>query len=189
MANFSSITLNKNKNNLVLCELHYTRIHGKTKDSYEFIEGHYLVTCKAHPYSGKIIDGDDDYENIHIIEIMQTYKNNYQRIVRERLVDIHPHPFIRNFKNIVTSKKYLVPQIAQCIILPTQEEICIIKTVWINIIVRAWKKVFKERKRIIKLRSNPLSLDEYECNGIWPESCRHLPDLKGLLYGLNRFVK
>jgi hypothetical protein len=57
----------------------------------------------------------------------------------------------------------------------------IIKTFWIRIIQRLWKKTFKERMRIIKTRINLQSLKLRECSGQWPIEIRYLPSVYGLL--------
>ena len=57
---------------------------------------------------------------------------------------------IRNWSAIVQRPNYFEPQLAQCIRLDTGETVCIIKTFWLKIIQRTWKKVFKERQRMLK---------------------------------------
>jgi hypothetical protein len=88
------------------------------------------------------------------------------------------HNTIRNYKTIVQSNHYFSPQIAQCIVLSTQETIAIIKTMWIKIIQRTWKKVYLKRKQILnkliitnkfQLRSNMM---------------KSLPSIHGMLSNL-----
>lgn len=186
--------LNNNKNSFVLCELHYTPIHGKTQDSYEYIEGHYIVICKAEPYSGKLILDenieDEEYDefsdtDVTIDEIIDKYKELYEELIEEEILDHSAHPVIRNYYNIIVNDNYLTPQIAECILLPTKELICIIKTFWINIIVRAWKRVIKERHQIFQLRCSPRSTTYREYFGVWPENCRNFPGVRGLLCNYN----
>jgi hypothetical protein len=186
---------NNNKNSFVLCELHYTPIHGKTPDSYKYIEGHYIVICKAEPYSGKLLldenmqdeeeDEDDDDDDVTIHEIIDKYKELYEELVEEDILEHNEHQVIRNYTNIIVNDNYLTPQIAQCILLPTKEMICIIKTFWINIIVRAWKRVIKERHKIIQLRCSPRATNYREHFGVWPQYCRNVPGVRGLLCNYN----
>lgn len=57
---------------------------------------------------------------------------------------------VRNWENIIKRPDYCNIQIAQCIRLDTGETVCVIKTFWLKIIQRTWKKVFKERQRVLK---------------------------------------
>jgi hypothetical protein len=50
------------KYHLVLCELHYTPLHGKTEESDPNIEGHYLLIGKFNPRTDDILN-DSDYED------------------------------------------------------------------------------------------------------------------------------
>ena len=47
--------------NLVLCELHYTPIHGKTRSSCPTIEGHYLLIDRFDGLTGIILDDLEEY--------------------------------------------------------------------------------------------------------------------------------
>lgn len=57
----------------------------------------------------------------------------------------------------------------------------IIKTFWIKIIQRIWKKIFKQRKSVIIERTKVHSLKIRECNGKWPIKIQYLPSLYGLI--------
>jgi len=57
---------------------------------------------------------------------------------------------VRNWENIIKRPDYYNMQIALCIKLNTGEYVCVIKTYWLKIIQRTWKKVFKERLRVLK---------------------------------------
>ena len=185
---------NSNKNNLVLCEIHFTPINGKTKYSDKNIENHFLVISKINPHNGKLLvcneygnlvddeDTDDEFEEkTQIDQLICTYETFYKELLENNFIGQHKHKNIRNYENIIRSKKFLKPQIAQCIKLPTEETICILKTFWINIIIRAWKNVFMKKKELINKRKSPRSLIYKECFGIWPDYCKSLPSIHGLL--------
>lgn len=57
---------------------------------------------------------------------------------------------------------------------------CIIKTYWIKIIQRNWKRIFKERKQIIKKRMNLDSLHYRQINGRWPIGLNYLPSISDI---------
>jgi hypothetical protein len=90
------------------------------------------------------------------------------------------HPFIRNYKHIVRNKKYVRPQIAQVLQLPTGHKVAILKTFWIAVIQRKWKKVYAERKHVLQLRAFPESLRHRELRGKWPAHLITLPGLRGM---------
>lgn len=183
--------------NLVLCELHYTPIHGKTATSCPTIEGHYMLVCKFDGSSGIALDeldeynrnhenmrdSDDEDELTHIYDMMELYVSEYNTITLN-LTNLLPHKTIRNYHNIIRQPNYIKPEIAECIELPTNETIVIIKTVWIKIIQRKWKKVYAARQQVIKRRMLPSSQYTRKLTGKWPQDCLNLPELKGMFYKL-----
>jgi len=77
-------------------------------------------------------------------------------------------------------------EIAECIYLPSQHCVSIIKTFWLKIIQKKWKKIIKERKLCISKRCNPNALKYREIYGNWPADCNTFPILKGMLSSLSR---
>ena len=57
----------------------------------------------------------------------------------------------------------------------------VIKTFWLKMIQRKWKKIFKMRKEILSNRLQLSSMHHREIHGDWPISLRVLPGLVGLL--------
>lgn len=53
----------------------------------------------------------------------------------------------------------------------------IIKTFWLRLVQRTWKRVYKERKEIIKKRMNPNSLHHRSLHGKWSIGLNYLPSL------------
>jgi hypothetical protein len=205
--------IGKKKYNLVLCELHYSPIHGKTHDSCPNIEEHYLIIEMFDGKSGFILDElynsvqyveyDTDPEYINSDSDEESYDNsdednenmfihisNIQKLYVTEYADISraqnyiPHKTIRNYHNIISRPNYIRPEIAECFELPTLEHIAIIKTIWLKIIQRKWKVVFAARKIIIQMRTTPSSLVIRQLTGIWPKHCQILPGIKGMLSNL-----
>jgi hypothetical protein len=193
---------NPKKYYLMLCELHLPSVHGKTVDSDPNIETHYLVYNRYDPITGISFchlddyqeyntddeyDTDDDYDDIvsghrmiyKINNDIEYLKNIYRNNIRIQHYD--NHPTIRNYYNIISKSDYIKPEIGEYIILPTQECIAILKTFWLRIIQKKWKKVFQERKEVIKQRNSLSNLSIREMRGRWPESCYNLPGLRGML--------
>ena len=61
---------------------------------------------------------------------------------------------------------------------PGQEQVCYLKTFWLRIVQRRWKKVFKLRKEILRKRSSIKALQERQRTGKWPIELRHYPEFK-----------
>lgn len=146
------------KYNLVLCEIHYTPIHGKDEYSCSNIEGQYLVIAKFEPKTYYLVEDyieyDTDDESVvseneipNIQNVKRLYQQNYKRLLQNNLFRDHPHSMIRNYTKIITNPNYFKPEIAECIVLSTNETVAILKTFWIKILQRKWKKMYKQIKK------------------------------------------
>jgi hypothetical protein len=194
--------VNNNKHYLMLCELHYPGRHGKTHDSDPNIETHYLVYDRFDPITwisfchldyyedvdtDNEYDSDDDMEERELVNLnneMTFLKEMYSNPANFNPQYFGTHPTIRNYHNIISKQNYIKPEIGEYIILPTQEAIAILKTFWLRIIQKKWRKVFQERKNVIRQRCNLSNLSIREIRGRWPESCFNLPGLRGMLSDL-----
>jgi hypothetical protein len=185
---------------LMLCELHHPNIHGKTITSYPSIETHYLVYDKYDPittisyqhlntyeeyYTDQEYDSDDDNSTQNYLakinDDIRFLKNIYMDI---NLVNPHrfgEHPSIRNYYNIVCKTDYIKPEIGQVIVLPTQETVAILKTFWLRIIQRKWKRVFIERTNIMKQN---MQLSHLSFKKTYPIKNKNIPGLKGMLFDI-----
>jgi hypothetical protein len=103
--------------------------------------------------------------------------DHYLTLIRLKHMDI-------NFQMNYSNDSRL--EIAECIYLPSYHCISILKTIWLKLIQRIWKKIYKERKRIISIRRNINSLRYREIYGKWPNNCLNYPALKGMLSKLSR---
>jgi hypothetical protein len=185
---------NKSCFNLVLCEILNTHLHGNDDN----IDGHYLIINKFDASTGSAIfseanseDGsesedDDDYSvySDDSDSSLLLFTNEYNDYYHQQVPNTVKHSTIRNYRNIIARPDYIRPEIAECIVLPSQHTVAIIKTIWIKIIQRKWKKVYTERNKIIKTRMQYSSLKTREITGRWPQSCNYLPTLYGLLHDL-----
>jgi hypothetical protein len=59
----------------------------------------------------------------------------------------------------------------------------VIKTIWLKLIQRCWKRVFKERKNIIEKRCSLESRKYVSIHGKYPQGLNRLPSLFGLMKG------
>ena len=116
-----------------------------------------IVICQA--YQDMDIDG---YELVHL----RLKKFDYPQI----------HAM---YRTIMCQRPACKLEIAECVYLPSGHCIAILKTFWIRIIQRAWKKVYKQRKQYFVTMMQKIMSREVFIN--WP---RRIPGLKGLLCSL-----
>jgi hypothetical protein len=157
------------KFSILICELYNERIHGFTSESN--VKYNYLVNCRFKKLDIKYIS---DYS--------QLIKNWYNYLL---INNNSSHIIFRNYKNIISNPNYIKPEIAECIELDTKERIAILKTTWIRLIQRTWKKIFNMRKNITNKRQNLTSLRHRELTGKWPSDCSYCPTIYGMLSYLN----
>jgi len=151
--------------NIILCELYNSKIHGSLENSSKEENIGFLVCCRF-----KMLD-------LELIEdIASELVSAYHPSIRNS-----NHSIYRNYRNIISRPDYFKPEIAQCVYLESQHCVAILKTIWIKLIQRAWKKIYAERKRVLSERCGVKALMLREIKGKWPETCRYLPNLKGML--------
>ena len=116
------------KNNLVLCEIFHSKKYGIDKNNDEDIEKHYIVFY-SYIYTG--------------IKSFSIINKDIKFIKRHQIIMYEPcHPYIRNYNHI--NKNILKIQIAEKVVLKGGECVAILKTFWIKIIQRTWKKIFRK---------------------------------------------
>ena len=192
---------------LMLCELHYPGRHGKTHDSDPNIETHYLVYDRFDTKTGISYshldeyeeydtdydydtDSEDEYNSNTIVKLnaeIKWLRQHYSTLCNSLYSE--NHPTIRNYHNIIKHPNYIKLEIGEYIILPTQEAIAILKTFWLRIIQKKWKKVYQEQKNIIKKRCNLLNLSTKEVSINLTNLYKNLPGLKGMLSELKNNSK
>jgi hypothetical protein len=163
-----------NKNILLIPEIYNKYFHGKTYDSDTNIDGQFLVLQTFYINSDNNICDFFKYVN----NLCKFYKKYYEK----KISGIHlPHVLLRNYFNIIKHPSYLNLQIGQIYYLTGNECVCVIKTIWLKLIQRAWKKVYKIRKEINHLRCRPDSILHRQFCGKWPQNCNYLPSIRGML--------
>lgn len=160
-----------NKFSFGLCELYNKKIHGYIPGvSDPNINGHYLVIYGSNSSSSN--DSNDTEDDVNINDMVDLYRREYTKLILEpqyqsqnnNTVSIQVHGFdhdlIRNYYNIVSNiNNYIKPEIFQKIYLSGTECCAVLKTVWIRIIQRAWKRVF----RLHKLTGSELTVRGLMC--------------------------
>ena len=185
------------KNYLMLCELYHPKLHGFNEKSDPNIFGHHMVAyIKDNEMSDNESEYSSDYDSDYYTDednewildkvIIQTYQNKYKRILKNsQQFNINlEHKLIRNYINIVTKDNYITPQIGQRIYLSGNECVAIIKTMWLKIVQRCWRRVYKTRMQIISsIKRNPsqyLLRREYDAK--WNI---RIPTIHGMFWNFN----
>jgi hypothetical protein len=151
--------------NIVLCELYNSKIHGSLENSSKEENIGFLVCCRFKKLDIEFIE-----------DIVSEMAGAYNLSIRNS-----NHNIYRNYRNIISRPNYFKPEIAQCVYLESLHCVAILKTFWIKLVQRTWKRVFTERKRVITERCSVKSLRHREINGKWPNTCNYLPSFKGML--------
>ena len=152
--------------NIVLCEIYNRNIHGVPSNG-SLVDTHYLVSNRFRKFVTDVINDISYYMNAEYIQLTDY---NYRK-----------HPTIRNYHNIIENLYYIRPEIAECIYLKDNECVAILKTFWIRIIQRTWRRVLNERKQILKKITALKFIINRE---IFYKSSICWPTLKGMLCGL-----
>jgi hypothetical protein len=56
----------------------------------------------------------------------------------------------------------------------------VLKTFWLRLIQRTWKKMFARQKQILRKRATPRVQLYYQCHGKYPRELRYVPTLHGM---------
>jgi len=143
-----------------ICEIFNPRIHGKDENSSIGIENHFIVK--------ETFELDDFYNNSYQ-DTINALRNNYNKIAN---ID---HPTIRNYNKIIKTNNFIKLDIIYIDELSGNESVGYIKTFWIKLIQRRWKKIYKQRQDMLKGRMSPRSIREKQITGKWPKGLRIWP--------------
>jgi len=162
--------LSPTKYNIVLCEIYNDliynsiNINSNNNNNLLHLNTNYIVMYRFKKYIDFLID-----------DLICDYLFDLNRWPIGRPIE---HSIIRNYTNICLKIK---PEIAECIYLDTGECICILKTFWLRLIQRTWRKIFKKRCNMFQLRHTLKSIRYREIHGKWPEICSNMPTIHGML--------
>ena len=121
----------------------------------------------------------DRYDRNKYGTVSGEINNHFLTIVRLKELDVD---YINYVEQFVSGNV----EIAECLYLPSQHCVSIIKTHWLKLIQRTWKKICRNRKITIIRRCHPDALKYREIHGRWPNYCINYPTLRGMLSGLSR---
>ena len=130
-----------------------------------------------------------DFTNVPIIEVaMIEHIHRYREYHDDPKFWNTPHGCIRNYHAIVQHPVYIQPQIAETFYFQNDEAcemLCVLKTYWLRLIQRTWKRIYREKQAALEKRKQVSSLQYREIFGKWPPGLNVLPSLYGMLHCAN----
>ena len=179
------------KNYLLLCELFHPHIHGYQEQySDPNIRGHYMIihiddnsnqSSDENDYYDTDSDSEDDFYILNEVMI-DVYKKKYKYLTdsyKKNNIEIK-HPLIRNYFKIISNENYITPQIGYKVSLSGNESVAILKTFWIRIVQKCWRRVYKVRKEMLTQHNiiNYLRLREINAN----YHIKKIPTITGMFW-------
>ena len=134
---------------LAICELYIPHVHGfcQIKSTTDVIN-HFIVRetiCLSEFMQEIDLDSSQHISYKNYIRYVKSQWNSIQNI---------SHGVIRNISNIVKNPNYIKLEIIEILILSKGEHVAILKTFWLRILQRRYKKYFyKKQKYIIKMKN------------------------------------
>jgi hypothetical protein len=124
-----------------------------------------------------------NYAIINEFEYLNILKSQMLKIYQTKqiFIDNLQHSLIKNYENIIKMPYYIKPEIFQKVYTKSDHCFAIIKTFWIRIVQRSWKRVYKERIRIKGLRMRPNSIIYYQTTNKWPDDCLYMPGIRHMI--------
>lgn len=157
------------KYSLGLCELHCAVIHGD-----EDLPHYLVIDTFKELILDEEEDEDEEKESENIGQIMEMCRESYEELT----FTTNPHSIVRNYLTMIEMDDYIKPEIMECIQLDSGHLVAILKTFWIRIIQRTWKKVFKQRQEMIQRWKHPDHLNYVRLHG---RTQNYMPSLVGML--------
>ena len=145
---------------LAICEIFHPLLHGQDETSSPEIAGQFLVYT--------LIELDDFYSNAYLFE--ERSRQRYIKAVQLLYGDTssEQHSTIRAYNKLAI--KHCCLQIVQTDVLSGLEEVAYLKTFWLKIVQRRWKKIYKARQDLLKQRMTIRALTFRARTGKWPRS-------------------
>ena len=154
---------------LAICEIFNPAIHGSSDNSSYGINGHFLVHNTISL---------DDWYNYSFQDIITLLRDAYDHYISAWGNRLPQHPIVLNYDTIIRGCKYIKLDIVVLDELEGRECVGYIKTHWLRLVQRRWKKIYRQRQEIIKLRARARSLIKREQTGKWPKQSRRMPKFR-----------
>jgi hypothetical protein len=154
---------------LAICEIFNPSIHGINDNSSYGINGHFLVHNTISL---------DDWYSYSFHDIITVLRDAYDLYIRAWGNRLPQHPIVLNYEAIIQGCKYIKLDIVVIDELEGRECVAYIKTHWLRLVQRRWKKIYKQRQEIIRFRMKPSSLIKREQTGKWPKQSKIMPKFR-----------
>lgn len=141
---------------LAICEIYHPALHGHVAKEKQVLYGHYLAHLLIRNNNRWI----ERNSMIAQIELLSHLNSHIGR-------NIPKHSFIRNYNTITNNgdSRFRHEIIKPIYLQNGGEMVAILKTFWIKIIQRAWKRVYAERIAIVKNAKGIINLRSREIGG------------------------
>jgi hypothetical protein len=108
----------------------------------------------------------------------------YANAIRPQTLFKYSHAHSLSYLQLYSIIKIHNPSIdiMQLAILDDNTYTVIVKTHWLRIVQRTWKKVFQQRKRVLNKRMQLGSMRLFELSGKYPSDATYMPTLSGMLH-------
>ena len=108
----------------------------------------------------------------------------YANAIRPQTLFKYSHAYSLSYLQLYSIIKIRNPSIdiMQLAILDDNTYTVIVKTHWLRIIQRTWKKVFQQRKNVLNKRMQLGSIRLFELSGKYPADAAYMPTLSGMLH-------
>lgn len=144
---------------LGICELYNPMLHGGDNTTMRY---RYLINYE--------ITLEEFYNNSYN-EIIDIIRREYQRFDFNGIHKNIINNDYENYVNIVHNNKYFNLNLIDEDYLETDELTGTIQTHLLSFVQRKWKKIYKERQRVIRLRKSPKAQFYRKLHGKWPKYC------------------
>jgi len=161
-------------------------------------------TSSVDEFSEYLIDSDSDdeisdriyYDDEHTIEAVKTNGSYYlgcvcncllfEIAVSSRIFYKYTYRQVREYMHQYSASSccrlYRKP-ILDIIVLDIQNDVynAVLKTIWLRLVQRHWKKTFKQKQDILKLRKSWENQRYFELRGRYIAGSNYLPSLRGMM--------
>ena len=155
---------------LAILEPYMPLKHGILAKQNHHLYGHYMIldTIELQEFYDNMDELNTETQNIN-----RMYNENLNKMEYE-MNNTRLHPFIRNYRNIVSNSKQFAIQIIEPLSISVGENewdtysLGINKTHWIRLIQRRWRNIQKKR---LQSRKNIVNLKYKEIHGTSSSQC------------------
>ena len=120
---------------LGLCEIYHPHFHGENVD-IPFLYTSFIYMQPISP---------EEFYNSDFKDVLQQWKSLIHQSLSNYTENELKHPHIRNYLTLMRNNIYMRPHIVSKFELDTGHTLCIIKTIWLKIFQRKWKKYYQAK--------------------------------------------